>query len=427
MLSNNNTKNFIHDLDSICLHEEEGYTETLKVKEHRNKKSKKVIFSSKSSDKETNDHNVWFSTIDKYLNSVEYAFDKGNTTSKKVSSAFDKIPEPTSKKIVLRLTILFAIIAMIIFFSSCAPNRVYAQNLPIRPLVGNINGPQNNNEDLKIEKNNPVDIPRGQEQLFIKRENLSIKTREAGSSSGSIWTDSMQPKSLATEYQPSHVGETITVNIPDDLQFKDSPNPAQPPAGGAAPATPPASGQKYDQVKSMKFEIVGFEPGGDVYIRGTKNYISDTGESKNILIMAKLPQRSLNKFEVDAKEITQIAINENSNGQSSEYSAAGWDMTVSRKLSGYAPDMNTTIAALDGQKKELETQRNALKEQQKALKNDEERIKKDRSRLDAEMAQAKKLLDSATIIDAPDQQGAGDGKGKSKGAGSAGGNKPAAK
>ncbi|KAB8027974.1 hypothetical protein [Fluviispira multicolorata] len=423
MQSNNKYAKIIKDLDSICLNEEEGYTETLQIKANQEKKvnAKKRVHRKPEHEvkNSSSDSNVWFSTIDKYLSSVEYAFDKGNSTSKKVSTAFDNIPEPTSKKFVLRLTFLFVIIALIIFFSSCTPTfNASAQNFTPRPLVGNLNDPQSDSLEKKIERNNSTENPRNQEQLFIKRENLSIKSREAGSTSGSIWADSMQPKSLATDFQPAHVGEIITVNIPEDLQYK----PDTAPQAGAG-----ASSQKYDPIKSMKFEVVGFEPGGDVYLRGSKTYVSETGETKSLLVMAKIPQRSLNKFEVDAKEITQIAVTENNSGQVSDYSAAGWDLTVSRKLSGYAPDLNTAMASLDGQKKELETQKNALKEQEKSLKDEADRLKKDRSRLDAETAQAKKILESAVIIDGPPQDSAG-GKGKSgKSTGNAGAGKAPAK
>ena len=118
-----------------------------------------------------------------------------------------------------------------------------------------------------------------------------------------------------------------------------------------------------------------------------------------------MPQRSLNKFEVDAKDLTQVAVNSVINGAASDYSSAGWDITTSRKVSGFAPDLNSAIASLDGQKKELDTQQKALKDQQKALTEEADRLKKDRNRLNAETAQAKQLLDSATIMDPPAEDG----------------------
>jgi hypothetical protein len=372
-------------LDQINLQDEDGYIETTKNKIIRELKKNGRSFEKV---KPIQKNNVWFTTIEKYLNSIEYAFDKGNITSKKVSHALDNIPEPTSKKFVIRFTICFAFLVLIIFFTSCKAN---AQANPSSLLS------QENTQTTSIskqEKNADIENSKGQEQLFIKRENLRIKSREPGSTSGSIWSDSSQPKTLATEYQPTHNGEVITVTIPDDLQYKPT----------ADQANSPAS-EKYDPLKSLKFEIVGFEPGGDVYLRATKSYVSESGEQKFIMVMAKMPQRSLNKFEVSARELTQVAVNSTNNGSTSDYSSAGWDLTTSRKISGYAPDLNSAIASLDGQKKEIDTQQKALKDQQKALTDEADRLKKDRERLNTEAAQAKQLLDAATFADPAAQDG----------------------
>lgn len=400
MQSNNKYQKFYKVFDEINLKEEDGYVET-HLNKIFNELQQKPKSSAEKSRKEKKD--LWFSTVDKYLNSIEYAIDKGNSTTKKMSHAFDNIPEPTSKKFVVRFTIIFVILALIIFFASCT--QAQAQIIP---------SPQ----DLPLPKDKIIEMNEGksqflpkekeQEHLFIKREKMQIKLKEPGSTTGSIWADSSQPKSLATEYQPTHTSEVITVSIPEDLQFK------APEQANNTPAT--SNNQKYDPVKSLKFEIVGFEPGGDVFLRGSKNYVSESGEQKNIMIMAKMPQRNLNKFEIDAKDLTQVAVSSTNNGMLSEYSAAGWDLTASRLLSGYAPDLNAGIAALDGQKKELETQQKALKDQQKALTDEADRLKKDRNRLNAETAQAKQLFDAATIMDPPDEEGAGkDGNKKSGG------------
>ena len=396
-------------LDEINLKDEDGYVETHKIKLHTEFKRKDKL--TEENEKTSSKNNVWFSTVEKYLNSVEYAFDKGNSTGKKVSIALDNIPEPTSKKFVVRFTIGFVLIVLIIFFTSCKANAQVVPSpgaIPLPVKQAEMFDPNSTKQD----KNENTENSKGQERLFIKRENLQIKLKEPGSSSGSIWADSSQPKSLSTEYQPTRAGEVITVTIPDDLQYK--------------PAADQASGstdQKFDPVKSLKFEIVGFEPGGDVYLRGSKTYVNESGEQRSVMVMAKMPQRSLNKFEVDAKELTQVAVNSKINGASSDYSSAGWDVTTSRKVSGFAPDLNSAIASLDGQKKEMDIQQKALKDQQKALAEEADRLKKDRNRLNAETAQARQLLDSATIMDPPAEDGknakSGSGAGASSGTGGA--------
>lgn len=398
MQPNNKYTKYSNILDQINLQDEDGYIETTKNKWIRElKKQGKSMETVKSIEK----NDVWFTTIEKYLNSVEYAFDKGNSTGRKVSHALDNIPEPTSKKFVLRFTICFAFLVLIIFFTSCQANAQVSQFQPNSLPIPKAS--EQASSVSKQEKNENTENSKGQEQLFIKRENLQIKSKEPGSASGSIWADSPQPKTLATEYQPTHTGEVVTVTIPDDLQYKPTTEQTNSPTG-----------QKYDPLKSLKFEIVGIEPGGDVYLRGTKSYISESGEQKFIMVMAKMPQRSLNKFEISAHELTQVTVNSNNNGTLSDYSSAGWDLTISRKVSGFAPDLNSAIASLDGQKKELDIQQKALKDQQKALTEESERLKKDRNRLNAEIAQAKQMLDAATTIAEPAAQDGKSGNNKTQ-------------
>ena len=387
MQSNNKYQKYQHIFDEINLHEEDGYVESNLNKIYHELQTKPHKYRVKTKQEKKD---LWFTTVDKYLNSIEYAIDKGNSTTKKMSHALDNIPEPTSKKFVVRFTILFVVLALIIFFASCT--KAHAQ---IIPSTQDLPLPSSKAIELNNQKNQ-LSQEKEQERFFIKREKLQIKMKEPGSTTGSIWADSSQPKSLATEYQPTRTGEIVTVNIPEDLQFKP-----QEQTGNNN------SNQKYDPIKNLKFEVVGFEPGGDVFLRGTKNYVGESGEQKNIMIMAKMPQRNLNKFEIDAKDLTQVAVTNSNNGMVSEYAAAGWDLTVSRQLSGYAPDLNAGIAALDGQKKELEVQQKALKDQQKAITEEADRLKKDRNRLNAETAQARQLLDSATIMDPPEEEGNG--------------------
>ena len=255
-------------LDEINLQEEDGYVESIKNKLHYETKRVNKFLEERETKSKKNEK---FSIVEKYLNSVEYAFDKGNSTGKKVSHALDNIPEPTSKKIVVRLTICFVFIALVIFFTSCrAHAQVTSPNAVNNPLpIPKLNEMTDQNI-MRQDKNERSESQKEQERLFIKRESLQIKHKEPGSPSGSIWADSSQPKSLATEYQPTRTGEVITVTIPDDLQYKPS---TEQSANGT-------TGQKFDPVKSLKFEIVGFEPGGDVYLRGTKTYVNESGEQR---------------------------------------------------------------------------------------------------------------------------------------------------
>ena len=93
-------------LDKIDLTQEDGYVEA--IQESKKKKTRLSKLTTKA----------WGNTIDKYLDSIEYAVDKGNTTSKKVTRALKKIPEPASKRGV-QLTLVFLLVAILVFLISC--------------------------------------------------------------------------------------------------------------------------------------------------------------------------------------------------------------------------------------------------------------------------------------------------------------------
>ncbi len=409
MSTNNKSFKFYSDMDEIDLENEDQYAETI---------STISAFSVPSFWQVDKAKKYYKISLNQYLNSVQYAFDKGNFTSKKVSEIFSSIPEPASNRII-KLTLLFLFLAIIIFLVSCQTNR----NNPYGKRVGYSQFSKNQPNAflgkslLKTSGSNE----KGKEQLYIKRELKSIKQKETGSTSGSIWADSASPKNLITEFKPSRPGDFVTVNIPEDLQYK---------ADAAAPAATPGQtpAAKVEPVKSMKFEVAGIEPGGDVYLRGSKTYTDENGEQRNIMVLAKLPRKNINNTEINAKDLTEVAVDENLNGAGSNYSTTGWDQTVSRKVSGYSPDLSAQTAKFDAEKKELDVQKKALADQQKALTEGNDRLKKDRQRLDAEAARARSLLDAATVVSSSENQAstANDAAGTKTASGTAPANAPAA-
>lgn len=102
-MNNENTK-YEDDLSTIQWSQEETYLEMEELK-------KDVLVH----DKETT--TVWMNTVEKYLDSIEYAVDKSNKTGKKISATLDKIPEPLSKR-GIQVTFIFLLLAILIFFVS---------------------------------------------------------------------------------------------------------------------------------------------------------------------------------------------------------------------------------------------------------------------------------------------------------------------
>ena len=247
------------------------------------------------------------------------------------------------------------------------------------------------------------------DQLYLKRDELIIKNRENGSSTGSIWADANDPRTLLADSAPNREGQTVTVLIPDELQF----DPKSVVAAEANKGKDKKAGDKSKKenddsesglkltdpdtaspalqvtqtpIKTFKMQIVGFEPGGDVYLRGLRRFTSANGEENMTMILAKVPRRVLTSYELDARELTDVAVNEDVAGRQKEYSAPGWDEIVSRRLAGFSPDLKSEMGVIDGMRDEIRAAQNSLREQAKANEMERERIRKERERMATQAA-----------------------------------------
>lgn len=333
----------------------------------------------------------WDSSIEWYLMSV----DNASLRLKVKIASLEKFWETYSKKTensskLLKLTISGLVITFTVLLFSC-------QTLPQHTMMSRPI-PQNFQADTH---------DKGADQLFLQRSELQITNREQGSSTGSIWADAQDPRTLISDAAPSKEGQTVTVMIPDELQFdpqsitrstkkpnsksatkeesKDSQGIKLTDPDDASPSLEVAQAP----VKQFKMQIVGFEPGGDVYLRGVRRYAGATGEETTTMVLAKVPRRHLNGYTLDARDLTEVAVNENSGGKLREYSAPGWDELVSRRLAGFSPDLQSEMGALDGLRDEIKLAQSALREQAKANELERERLRKERERLESQSNQAR--------------------------------------
>lgn len=342
-------------------------------------------------------HIRWESAVEWYLLKVDHANAHvamySEKYSQRFSQKFDKISSfaDQSQRLV-QVTLFGIIVAFTVLLFSC-------QTLPPARPVGNL-------QPQRFEAARPE---RELDQLYIKRNELTIRNTEQGSSTGSIWADAREPRSLVADLAPQREGQTITVLIPDELQFdprssqsdkdksdnskknnKDKKTAAQdskPSNGGPdlkltdPDNASPSQSLVNKPIKSFKMQIIGFEPTGDVYLRGTRKFTGSNGEDHMTMVLAKVPRRLLTGFELDARELTDVAVNEDLGGRTREYSAPGWDEMVSRRLAGFTPDVDSELASLDTLREEIKTAQASLRDQAKANEMERERIRKERNRM----------------------------------------------
>ncbi|MEN9826021.1 MAG: hypothetical protein RI953_1766 [Pseudomonadota bacterium] len=330
----------------------------------------------------------WECALEWYLLKVDHANVNFQNYSRRFQNKFDQASERTDhSRRLLQWTLIGIIIAFTVLLFSC--------QTPPRPYI-----------PLQARKFDAARPERELDQLYIRRNEMTIKNTETGSTTGSIWADSKEPKNFLVDASPSREGQTITVMIPDELQFDPKADAGD--ASGAnkgkdkKPSGKETANKNDDQnglkltnpdeaspsnklamrpIKSFKMQIVAFEPTGDVFLRGTRKYLGANGEENTTMVLAKVPRRLLTGFELDARELTDVAVSEDLGGRTREYAAPGWDEMVSRRLAGFTPDLNSESAALDTLRDEIKTAQASLREQAKANEMERERIRNERNRM----------------------------------------------
>ncbi|MEN9810452.1 MAG: hypothetical protein RLZZ488_2019 [Pseudomonadota bacterium] len=358
-------------------------------------------------------HIKWESAVEWYILKVDSASVRLNSYSQNAHNRLEELSNHQQHpRRLLQLTLIGIILTFTVLLFSC-------QTAP-RPVAS-----------IQPRKFDAARPERELDQLYIRRNDLTIKNTESGSSTGSIWADAREPRSLLTDASPSKEGQTITIKIPEELQFdprsatadgntdpknkdkskstagKDS-NKAAEPVNGIKLTDPdeasPSQRLAQRPIKSFKMQIVGFEPSGDVYLRGIRKYTGANGEENSIMVLAKVPRRLLSSFELDARELTDVAVNEDMGGRMREYSASGWDDMVSRRLAGFTPDLNSENATLDALRDEIKTAQSSLRDQAKANEMERERIRKERNRLSAANGGSQPAGGNAPAANAPAPQ-----------------------
>jgi chromosome segregation ATPase len=100
----------------------------------------------------------------------------------------------------------------------------------------------------------------------------------------------------------------------------------------------------------------------------------------------------LTDYELNASLLSEVSIQEEAGNKRQEYSSVGWDPIISRKLSGYNPDIKEELSQLDEAKQEIANAQDAVKERLQSLKEERIRLQKDRERNFAEVERLKTAL-----------------------------------
>jgi hypothetical protein len=365
------------------------------------------------------ERSLWDAFLDNYLRVVDFVCacflrvqNKGNSVN-----LSHPLVEPNSRALVRVTTGALFLVFAIVLCSCASTSRQFSQETPRRK---NSTERGQNVQSAQASTKKPMQAPVSSESeyLYAKKERVLIKKKETGSPTGSMWADAGQSRNLFAEDKPQRVGDIVTISIPEDLRYSAT-------AGGAAAASssaqaPAALGNEKsnasetmvspgagtgEPLKEFRMEIVGVESTGDVYLRGVREYRGQNGK-RMIAVNAKVPRRILSSSVLDARALTAVTVNEDADGVMADYQTPGWDKVVSRKISGFVPDVNSELASIEDARKELDVQREALRQQTQALQDERERLLKERARMaksaeqaleqNAEGAETQKTADATT-------------------------------
>ncbi len=369
----------------------------------------------------------WQKFLDRYLWVIDFVFALGLRFVSCIRKKSDDVDlshplvEPNSRMLVRVTTAALFLVFAIILCSCAQSRRELSPSLP--PIQG------------RRPSATPMREPTSAtSSLYTKRESVIIKKRETGSPTGSLWADARQSRELFAEERPSKVGDVVTISIPEDLRYAAPSTSAGAAgsagsAGSAGTAAKGASDKNADgsatagnaptpgvstgePMKEFRMEIVAVESSGDMYLRGVREYNGQSGK-RMIAVNAKIPRRKVRAGTMDARELTGVTVNEDSDGILADYQAPGWDRVVSRKISGFVPDVNSELASVEDARKELEASREALRQQQQSVQEERDRLLKERARM-ARAAEGMNLSDAQENQDgsaAKDAKGAATAKG----------------
>jgi hypothetical protein len=231
---------------------------------------------------------------------------------------------------------------------------------------------------------------------------------------GSIYAATRRPLDLFSDETPNLAGEFVTIQIPDDLQFKpqqtnrngdpkqakgteknnkDSETALLEALSKDIPSIAHSNSQGLAATKSLKMEIVAVD-NGTVYLRGSKTFVDNHAtpnrlerdqnrgsDEAALTITAQVKQTAIKGKNVDASELSQVEVIRFDGRKSGSYRADGWDVAVSRQLSSYTPDVDSDLELLRQYESTLSEQQRNLTDRFKALKQEQNRFKREQARV----------------------------------------------
>ena len=281
---------------------------------------------------------IWNSIIEFYLKTSEFLIDH----LVRVSKYYLK-----NKNLVFHITFLGIVFVFFSVLLSCVSRRQI--ELPRKiPL-------------LEYKKSNIQDIPNG--SLYLKNEELVIKSVVLKSQTGSIWGDAPTPRSLYGFERIETLGEILDVQIPSEFRNE-------------------ATGNQSSDIENIKMKIMGKDELGNLILKGGQAYKNEKGETRRFLVEAKVSPFSQNSQFVSAKDLKDIRVEESAEGISQTFVSTGWDKSVTRRVSGSAPDVKSATASLEAEKNLVQDQKKVLDERIQSLNLEKERLAKDRKRFE---------------------------------------------
>lgn len=327
----------------------------------------------------------WEQALDLFVACADRSFDTSAKIFKSLKQAlWEEDFKDIERSFVFKVTIVGIVFTLGVVLMSCQST---ARRLPIPSA--NISGSTQKQDS---------------ENVYVKRDSMQILPKETSSEHGSIYAANRRPLNLFSEDAPQLPGDSVVIQIPEQLLFKPQSKKengkdrqALTPTEKGKPKTDeeilkllntnPAQLASSDQstdspIQELKVQIIGIDQSGRVFLKGVKQFsglASKDGRDSSIMLTASIPATALKSKNILATDLSQIEVSTLRDGKASLYQTDGWDLVVSRKLAGYAPDLDDDMQKLKEFQDEVTNEQQSLTQRFRSLKAEQSRFKKEQA------------------------------------------------
>jgi hypothetical protein len=235
-----------------------------------------------------------------------------------------------------------------------------------------------------------------QGQLYVRKKIVSISPVESTNTNGSLFNVDDERNYLFAARGPLIVGRFIDVDV-NSNRLVEKPAEGKIPEKSVGDAAKAEKNNDDELMKSLpnlepsspdarpihrfKMKIAHRFPNGDVLAIAERESVASQNQN-NLSIQARIPyDRLISGSPISTDDLTEITMNESSDGEAIDRRSATWEDEYTLRMSGFNEANSKVAARLDQQRDQLRKIRDELKNRLIALGKERETMAGERNKL----------------------------------------------